>query len=87
MAAKADESCVRVAVRARPLSFKEKDEGATSCVTVLPSQNQVVVGKAGAGDENSTFTFDYVLDPESNQVHVLIWQDALSHLLVSITTQ
>lgn len=70
MTTMADEACVRVAVRARPLSFKEKEEGASSCVTVLASQDQVVVGKQGAGDETSTFTFDYVLDPQCNQVFI-----------------
>lgn len=32
--AKADEGSVRVAVRVRPLSFKEKEEGSAACATV-----------------------------------------------------
>ncbi|XP_070566373.1 kinesin-like protein KIF27 isoform X2 [Ptychodera flava] len=52
---------VKVAVRVRPLSPKEKLHHHQVCVKVLAGSNQLVLGKDRA------FTFDYVLSAKSTQ--------------------
>ncbi|XP_078332440.1 kinesin-like protein KIF27 isoform X6 [Crassostrea virginica] len=55
---------VRVAVRVRPLLPKERVSGEEMCVRVMPSSNQLVLGK------DRGFTFDYVLSSKTAQEEV-----------------
>jgi len=45
---------VKVAVRARPLVEKEINEGCQQCVTFVPGEPQIIIGK------DKAFTFDFV---------------------------
>ncbi|KAJ8337923.1 hypothetical protein SKAU_G00368890 [Synaphobranchus kaupii] len=64
---------VRVALRCRPLVPKEINEGCQSCLTFVPGEAQVIVGKDRA------FTYDYVFDPTTEQEEV--FNTAVSSLL------
>ncbi|XP_041111481.1 chromosome-associated kinesin KIF4-like [Polyodon spathula] len=55
---------VRVALRCRPLVPKEINEGCKSCLTFVPGEPQVIVGK------DKSFTFDFVYDPNTEQEEV-----------------
>ena len=57
----AADCCVRVAVRVRPLSAREKVDRCNECVAVLDSERQVAMGKGSA------FTYDYVFGTQSTQ--------------------
>ncbi|KAJ1968527.1 hypothetical protein H4R35_006403 [Dimargaris xerosporica] len=52
---------VQVALRVRPLTAKEQQEGEGSCVAYIPDQPQIVV------NQEKSFTFDHVLDPATTQ--------------------
>ncbi|KAH3886113.1 hypothetical protein DPMN_010114 [Dreissena polymorpha] len=52
---------VKVAVRVRPLLPKEKVTGDDMCVRIIPSTNQLILGK------DRSFTFDEVLSPKATQ--------------------
>ncbi|XP_064634767.1 kinesin-like protein KIF27 isoform X2 [Lineus longissimus] len=56
-----DEVNVKVAVRVRPLLQREKLSSETSCVKIIPANNQIILGKDRA------FTFDHVLGPKNTQ--------------------
>lgn len=56
-----DASSVRVAVRVRPLSGREKVDRCDECVSVLEADQQIVMGK------NRSFTYDYVFGTYSQQ--------------------
>mmetsp|Transcript_26758 Transcript_26758/g.64880 ORF Transcript_26758/g.64880 Transcript_26758/m.64880 type:complete len:1698 (+) Transcript_26758:95-5188(+) len=61
-----DKDCsVRVAVRSRPLSSKEKAERAKSCLR-SPQEGQLVIGRSHA------FTYDYVFEEQVNQEGVYV---------------
>ncbi|XP_061178029.1 kinesin-like protein KIF27 isoform X2 [Saccostrea echinata] len=55
---------VRVAVRVRPLLPKERVSGEEMCMRVVPSSNQLILGK------DRGFTFDYVHSPKVSQEEV-----------------
>ncbi|XP_036404841.1 chromosome-associated kinesin KIF4-like [Megalops cyprinoides] len=55
---------VRVALRCRPLVPKEINEGCQCCLTFVPGEPQVIVGK------DKAFTYDYVFDPATEQEEV-----------------
>ncbi|XP_048780280.1 kinesin-like protein KIF27 isoform X2 [Ostrea edulis] len=55
---------VSVAIRVRPLLPKERVSGEEMCVRVVPSCNQLVLGK------DRGFTFDYVHSPKISQEEV-----------------
>ncbi|KAJ1980548.1 hypothetical protein H4R34_002419 [Dimargaris verticillata] len=55
---------VQVALRVRPLTAKEQQEGDGSCVAYIPGQPQIVV------NQEKSFTFDQVLDPAATQPQV-----------------
>ncbi|CAF0777088.1 unnamed protein product [Didymodactylos carnosus] len=54
-------SCVKAAVRVRPLSSSEKQDLCQTCVEVQRSTNEIILANSTA------FTFDYVFLPEANQ--------------------
>ncbi|CAG2214012.1 KIF21 [Mytilus edulis] len=58
---KEDDSSVRVALRIRPQLAREKIDMCQICSTVLPEDNQVLLGK------DKAFTFDYVYDLPTKQ--------------------
>jgi hypothetical protein len=62
----ADESAVRVAVRARPLIEKEIVEKCRECVAYSCDGRQLVLGK------DRRFTFDHVFGPMSGQEDVYL---------------
>ncbi|KAG9346544.1 hypothetical protein JZ751_006855, partial [Albula glossodonta] len=64
---------VRVALRCRPLIPKEVNEGCQCCLTFVPGEAQVIVGKDRA------FTYDYVFDSTTEQEEV--FNTAVSSLL------
>ncbi|KAJ8246912.1 hypothetical protein GJAV_G00256720 [Gymnothorax javanicus] len=55
---------VRVGLRCRPLVPKEINEGCQCCLTFVPGEAQVIVGK------DKAFTYDYVFDPTTEQEEV-----------------
>ncbi|XP_062994479.1 chromosome-associated kinesin KIF4A [Elgaria multicarinata webbii] len=55
---------VRVALRCRPLVPKERAEGCQMCLSFVPGEQQVVLGK------DKPFTYDYVFDPSAEQEEV-----------------
>ncbi|XP_056413585.1 kinesin-like protein KIF21B isoform X2 [Hyla sarda] len=55
---------VRVALRIRPQSSKERAEGCHLCTWVYPGEPQVLLGK------DKAFTYDYVFDMDTEQVKV-----------------
>ncbi|XP_035263716.1 chromosome-associated kinesin KIF4-like [Anguilla anguilla] len=55
---------VRVALRCRPLVPKEINEGCQCCLTFVPGEAQLIVGK------DKAFTYDYVFDPTTEQEEV-----------------
>ncbi|CAH8855280.1 unnamed protein product [Trichobilharzia szidati] len=56
-----DSTSVRVAVRIRPQSAKEKAEMNHICTTVIPNNAQIVIGK------DATFTYDHVFNINTPQ--------------------
>nr|XP_057934570.1 kinesin family member 4 isoform X2 [Doryrhamphus excisus] len=71
-----EEEKVRVALRCRPLVPKEINEGCQGCLTFVPGEPQVVVGREKA------FTYDYVFDPTAEQEEV--FSTAVSPLLCGL---
>ncbi|XP_007441167.1 chromosome-associated kinesin KIF4A isoform X1 [Python bivittatus] len=55
---------VKVALRCRPLVPKEISEGCHMCLSFVPGEPQVVLGK------DKPFTYDYVFDPSTEQEEV-----------------
>ncbi|XP_063157696.1 chromosome-associated kinesin KIF4A isoform X2 [Candoia aspera] len=55
---------VKVALRCRPLVPKEISEGCQMCLSFVPGEPQVVLGK------DKPFTYDYVFDPSTEQEEV-----------------
>ncbi|KAI8986348.1 hypothetical protein BDB01DRAFT_785266 [Pilobolus umbonatus] len=54
-------TAVRVALRVRPLTHKERLANCTECVSFIPNQPQILMGK------DYSFTYDYVYDTQSSQ--------------------
>ncbi|KAI8093344.1 uncharacterized protein BX664DRAFT_357800 [Halteromyces radiatus] len=54
-------TAVRVALRVRPLTQKEQYSSCTECITFIPNQPQILIGK------DHSFTYDYIFDPKSSQ--------------------
>lgn len=52
---------VRVAIRIRPLSSRERQGGSTECISVIPGTCQIVAGP------DKSFTFDNVFPTDSSQ--------------------
>ncbi|XP_067863557.1 kinesin-like protein KIF21B isoform X2 [Heptranchias perlo] len=61
MATNQDGCSVKVALRVRPQSAKEKIEGCHICTLVTPGEPQVVLGK------DKAFTFDFMFDMDARQ--------------------
>ncbi|KAH8871452.1 Kinesin-like protein KIF21A [Schistosoma japonicum] len=59
-----DSTSVRVAVRIRPQSAKEKAGMNHICTTVAPNEPQIIIGK------DATFTYDHVFNMNSCQDHI-----------------
>ncbi|KAL7977745.1 hypothetical protein Chor_009694, partial [Crotalus horridus] len=55
---------VKVALRCRPLVPRETSEGCQMCLSFVPGEPQVIVGK------DKSFTYDYVFDPSTEQEEV-----------------
>jgi hypothetical protein len=51
----------RVALRVRPLTQKEQYSNCTECISFIPNQPQILIGK------DHSFTYDYVFDTNSIQ--------------------
>ncbi|XP_042198029.1 kinesin-like protein KIF21B [Callorhinchus milii] len=64
MASSQEGCCVKVALRIRPQSGKEKVEGCHICTLVTPGEPQVILGK------DKAFTFDFVFDTEARQEEI-----------------
>lgn len=54
----------RVALRVRPLTQKEHLSNCTECITFIPDQPQILIGK------DHSFTYDYVFDTNSQQENI-----------------
>ncbi|KAI8645515.1 hypothetical protein BD408DRAFT_480528 [Parasitella parasitica] len=54
-------TAVRVALRVRPLTQKEQYSNCTECISFIPNQPQILIGK------DHSFTYDYVFDTNSLQ--------------------
>lgn len=54
-------TAVRVALRVRPLTQKEQFSNCTECISFIPNQPQILIGK------DHSFTYDYVFDTHSSQ--------------------
>ena len=67
---------VRVALRCRPLITKELTEGCQTCLTFIPNEPQVILGK------DKAFTYDFVFDSKTQQS--LVYEDAVSPLVDGI---
>nr|CDQ00863.2 BMA-KLP-12, isoform a [Brugia malayi] len=68
-----DSSCVRVAVRVRPQSEREKVENSHVCTNVLQKEAQITIG----GERS--FTFDYAFDIGTHQQK--IYDDCVKNLI------
>uniref|UniRef100_A0A8C0GN84 Kinesin family member 4A n=1 Tax=Chelonoidis abingdonii TaxID=106734 RepID=A0A8C0GN84_CHEAB len=55
---------VRVVLRCRPLVPKEISEGCQMCLSLVPEEQQVIVGN------DKSFTYDFVFDPSAEQEEV-----------------
>lgn len=51
----------RVALRVRPLTQKEHLSNCTECISFIPNQPQILIGK------DHSFTYDYIFDTNSSQ--------------------
>jgi hypothetical protein len=51
----------RVALRVRPLTHKEQLSNCTECISFIPNQPQILIGK------DHSFTYDYVFDTNTEQ--------------------
>ncbi|XP_070552718.1 chromosome-associated kinesin KIF4-like [Ptychodera flava] len=67
---------VRVAVRCRPLITKELSEGCQTCLTFVPNEPQLVLGK------DKAFTYDYVFDSKTQQS--VVYEKAVEPLVEGI---
>ncbi|KAG1449902.1 hypothetical protein G6F46_010728 [Rhizopus delemar] len=54
-------TAVRVALRVRPLTQKERISNCTECISFIPDQPQILIGK------DHSFTYDYVFDTNTEQ--------------------
>ncbi|NXX41224.1 KIF27 protein, partial [Tricholaema leucomelas] len=72
-----EETPVKVAVRVRPLLFKEVLHNHQTCVRLVPNTQQVIIGK------DHVFTFDFVFGKNSTQEEV--YAVCIKPLLVSLT--
>ncbi|KAL4225702.1 Kinesin-like protein kif21b [Mactra antiquata] len=70
---KEDDTSVRVALRIRPQSARERIDMCQVCTAVMPSEKQVMLGK------DKAFTFDYVYDMPSTQD--FIYKDCVEKLI------
>lgn len=61
---------VKVAVRCRPISEKEKLESKNVIVSVTPARGEIVLNPREAGEEPRTFTFDLTYGMDSLQENV-----------------
>ena len=72
--AKAESDNVRVAIRCRPLSDKEKESSCQMVVKINRLRGEVMIGhQRGRGSTNvaeKTFTFDIVFDMDAAQTEV-----------------
>lgn len=60
-------------MRVRPLSDKEKLERSRQCVSFVPNEPQIILGK------DRPFTYDYVWSPDEKQDDV--YKDAVYSLI------
>jgi Pyruvate/2-oxoacid:ferredoxin oxidoreductase delta subunit len=51
----------RVALRVRPLTEKEHLSNCTECISFIPNEPQILIGK------DHSFTYDYIFDTRSPQ--------------------
>ncbi|XP_063996169.1 kinesin-like protein KIF27 isoform X2 [Pogoniulus pusillus] len=72
-----EETPVKVAVRVRPLLFKEVLHNHQTCVRLVPNTQQIIIGK------DHVFTFDFVFGKTSTQEE--IYTVCIKPLLVSLT--
>lgn len=62
---------VRVVIRVRPLSKKEKAETYQNIVSVDRTENVIILNKPGTVNEKSkSFKFDYIFPEDSTQVTI-----------------
>ena len=65
---KKDSECVRVVVRIRPLSEKERQDGRKVVVTTNEDRGEIRIAPPGEGSEDpKTFTFDRVYGTNCTQ--------------------
>ncbi|KAI7885189.1 kinesin-domain-containing protein [Lichtheimia hyalospora FSU 10163] len=57
-------TAVRVALRVRPLTQKERLCNSAECISFIPGQPQILIGK------DHSFTYDHVYDTQSSQHHI-----------------
>jgi kinesin family protein 3/17 len=80
------EECVRVVVRCRPMSSKEKDDGRQKVVEMDKKRGSVVLHadqtKGGSGEPPKTFTFDQVYDDTSQQE--VLYQETAARIVDSV---
>lgn len=66
-----EKECVKVAVRCRPMSEKEKDKGFGEIVTVVPERGEIVVqNQKDKREQERTFSFDMTFQPGCLQENV-----------------
>jgi hypothetical protein len=63
----------RVALRVRPLTQKEHLSNCTECISFIPNQPQILIGK------DHSFTYDYVFD--TNSAQKTIYETSVTPLL------
>ncbi|KAG2210329.1 hypothetical protein INT47_003314 [Mucor saturninus] len=66
-------TAVRVGLRVRPLTEKERINNCTECLTFIPNEPQILIGT------DKSFTYDYVFNSNADQAQVYL--DAASPLL------
>ncbi|RCI02574.1 hypothetical protein CU098_001368 [Rhizopus stolonifer] len=57
-------TAVRVGLRVRPLTHKEQHSNCTECISFIPNQPQILIGK------DHSFTYDYVFDAKTEQYSI-----------------
>jgi len=62
--------CVKVAMRCRPLSSTEKQDGREMIVQIHPSRGEVIINNPTPGEQPKTFAFDSVYDWTSTQENI-----------------
>ncbi|KAL3316234.1 Kinesin-like protein kif3b [Cichlidogyrus casuarinus] len=84
MELKKDSECVRVVIRCRPMSEKERTEGYSSCIRSINFPKgtiEIVDPRAAKNAETRTFTFDAVYGENSKQTE--LYEESFSALVQS----